>query len=252
MFATLLRKEFLEQKRTSKLLIVMAVFFIAGLISPVLAKYTPVILRSIPDMPAGLAGIIPDPTVKDAIGQYIKNVSQFGILLAVLFTMGSIAQEKERGTAAMLLAKPVRRSAVICSKWVVGMAVLAASLGIAAVACYAYTAILFAPISIGKFLLLNFFLLINLGVYLTLALLASTLARSQGMAALGAFGGLVLLLIAGSIPRLGEIMPGQLLNWGAAILFATTAHAWPALVVSFALIVLMLLLAIYKFQKEEI
>ena len=117
MFQVLLKKEILETRRTSRLLVTLVVFFVVGLISPILAKYTPLILRSIPDMPAGLANAIPEPTVRDAIAQYVKNISQFGILLVILFSMGSIAQEKERGTAAMLLTKPVRRSEVILAKW---------------------------------------------------------------------------------------------------------------------------------------
>lgn len=96
MFRVLLRKELLEAKRTSRMLVILVVFFIVGLISPILAKYTPLLLRSIPDMPAGLANAIPEPTVQDAILQYVKNISQFGVLLMILFGMGSIAQEKER------------------------------------------------------------------------------------------------------------------------------------------------------------
>jgi ABC-2 type transport system permease protein len=57
MFRTLLAKEFLEQRRTSKLWIFLAVFFIVGCISPLLAKYTPELMRSISTqkMPASLA-----------------------------------------------------------------------------------------------------------------------------------------------------------------------------------------------------
>jgi hypothetical protein len=51
-----------------------------GLISPILANNTPQILRNIPDIPAGLANAIPEQTVQDAIVQYVKNISQFGIL----------------------------------------------------------------------------------------------------------------------------------------------------------------------------
>jgi ABC-2 type transport system permease protein len=80
MFQVLLKKEILEARRTSRLLVTLVVFFVVGLISPILAKYTPLILRSIPDMPAGLANAIPEQTVQDAIVQYVKNISQFGIL----------------------------------------------------------------------------------------------------------------------------------------------------------------------------
>jgi ABC-2 type transport system permease protein len=106
-FMHVLRKELLEQWRTYRFLIVAAVLVLFGLVSPLLAKVTPELLRSIPDVPAGLAESIPDPTVVDAVGQYVKNMSQFGILLALLLSMGMVVQEKERGTAAMMLTRQV-------------------------------------------------------------------------------------------------------------------------------------------------
>ena len=34
----------------------------------------------------------------DAVTQYIKNIGQFGVILALLLTMGAVAQEKDKGT----------------------------------------------------------------------------------------------------------------------------------------------------------
>ncbi|RPI88437.1 MAG: hypothetical protein EHM41_01375 [Chloroflexi bacterium] len=253
MFRVLLRKELFEQIRTSRLFIVAVVLFITGLISPLLAKYTPVILRSIPDLPAGLAGAIPDPTVVDSVAQYIKNISQFGVLLVILFYMGVIAQEKERGTAAMMLVKPVNRTAVVLSKWLAGALVIVAGIAAAAVAGYGYTVYLFKPISIAGFLWLNFLICVFMLVYLSVAIAASAFARSQGTAALYAFGGLALLLILGSLPWISKVMPGALLDWGAAISLGIIPEArWGALVVSILIIVFLLFSASSKFQKEEI
>ncbi|RPI33174.1 MAG: hypothetical protein EHM70_06775, partial [Chloroflexota bacterium] len=230
MFRTLISKEFLEQRRTSKVLVMFIVFFVVGLISPLLAKYTPVLLRMVPDLPADFAALIPEPTLTDAIGQYLKNANQFGILLVLVLTMGLVAQEKERGTAAMLLIKPIRRSSVVLAKWAASMGVLLASLVIAATACYIYTALLFEPLPVGEFALLNVLLWAYLSVYLTVALLASTLARSQTMAAAGAFGGLVILLILGAIPRVNDFMPGKLLEWGAQVVLGGDKSYWSALI----------------------
>jgi ABC-2 type transport system permease protein len=252
MFYILLKKEFLELRRTSKLLIYLAVFFISGLISPVLAKYTPVLLNSIPNLPAGFAGMIPEPTVQDAISQYIKNVSQFGILLVILLTMGVLAQEKERGTAAMLLTKPVKRSAVVLSKWVVGLISVLAGLILGGLGCTIYTAVLFEILPLGQFALLNLLLLVYFSVFLSVALLASTLVRTQSMAAVGAFGGLAILLILGAIPRVSDYLPGQLLAWGTALVFKGGLTAWPALAVSIGLIILCLASACAYFEREEI
>jgi ABC-2 type transport system permease protein len=258
MFKVLLKKEFMEQKRTSRLLIVAVVFFIVGLISPLLAKYTPVLLRSIPDIPIDLAKLIPEPTLKDAVDQYIKNTNQFGILLVILFTMNVVAQEIERGTAGMLFIKPVRRSALVLAKWLVGMSVMLVGLLAGALACLAYTAILFEPLPIAGFIKLNLLMAVVLGVYLTVSLCASALARTQAMAAAGAFGGLVLLLILGALPRISDYMPGQLINWGSRLLSgginagAKSPVTWGALAVALILMAGMLAIACLRLEREEI
>jgi ABC-2 type transport system permease protein len=252
MFRTLLAKEFREQWRTWKMIVFMAVFLITGMISPVLAKYTPELLKMVPNLPAGLADIIPTPTMADSVVQYLKNTEQFGILLVILLTMGVVAQEKERGTAAMLLTKPVSRSAVILAKWLSGMTIVLTGLLADGLACLAYTAVLFEPIPFVAFWTLNLLLLVYLGVYLTIALTASTLARSQSVAAAGAFGGLIVLLILGSIPRLSDFMPGQLVAWGSSLVLKGDVTAWPALGVAIGIIALALFIACSRFEREEI
>ena len=112
-----LRKELIQQWRTKHFLIVAAVLVVFGLASPLLAKLTPDLLKSIPDMPAGLADMIPEPTLVDAVTQYVKNMSQFGILLALLMAMGVVVQEKERGTAAFFLTRPVSRETFLLAKF---------------------------------------------------------------------------------------------------------------------------------------
>jgi ABC-2 type transport system permease protein len=252
MFRTLLAKEFREQWRTWKVIVFLAVFLITGMISPVLAKYTPELLKMVPNLPAGLADLIPAPTMADSVAQYLKNTEQFGILLVILLTMGVVAQEKERGTAAMLLTKPVRRSAVILAKWLTGMTIVLTGLIVGGLACLAYTTVLFEPIPFAAFWTLNLLLLVYLGVYLTVALMASTLARSQSIAAAGAFGGLIVLLVLGSIPRVSDYMPGQLVTWGSSLVLKGDVTAWPALAVSIGIIVLALVIACLRFELEEI
>ena len=86
-FITVFRKEMLEQGRTYRFLIVAAVLVAFGLSSPALAKFTPEMLKAIPGVPGDIQSLFPTPTVADAVGQYIKNMVQFGVLLALLMTM---------------------------------------------------------------------------------------------------------------------------------------------------------------------
>ncbi|MGH9421983.1 MAG: ABC transporter permease, partial [Thermoanaerobaculia bacterium] len=100
-FLVTLRKELLEQRRTHRLLAVAIVLVFFGLLSPLSAKFTPELMKMLPKG-AAMAKLVPLPTMMDAALQYLKNLSQFGVLHAFLVTMGAVAQEKARGTAAMM------------------------------------------------------------------------------------------------------------------------------------------------------
>ncbi|MCL4869197.1 MAG: hypothetical protein KJ063_09520 [Anaerolineae bacterium] len=79
--------------------------YAAQFLSPLIAYFTPQIISSIEEA-AMFADLIPEPTSRDAITQYISNVTQFGFVLAVLLGMGAVAGEKERGLTPMILSKP--------------------------------------------------------------------------------------------------------------------------------------------------
>ncbi|MBM3150633.1 MAG: ABC transporter permease [Chloroflexi bacterium] len=251
-FFVVLRKELTEQWWTKRLLIVAAALAAFGLASPLLAKFTPELLKSVPDLPAGLADLIPAPTLADAVAQYVKNMSQFGILLAALMSMGAVAQEKERGTAAMILARPVARLEFLLAKFAALALTFTASLALGALGCWYYTLLLFEPLAWGPFLALNGLMLVAFLVYVAVTLLCSTLARTQAAAAGLAFAGLLLVAGVGSLPRLEEYSPGRLFTWGAGLALGNADPAWPALWVSLGSIFAALAAAWLVFRRQEV
>ncbi len=246
-----LRKELLEQWRTHRLLVLAVVFVLMGLISPLLAKLTPELLRLIPGGDQ-FVPLIPPPTAADAVAQYVKNISQFGIILALLLAMGAVAGEKDRGTAALMLAKPFPRGAFLLAKFGALALTFLVSLIVAGIVGYYYTLLLFTALPPGGWLALNALVWLWLLVYLALTLFCSTITRSQAAAGGLAFGFLVILSLLGSLPRVGEYLPGQLLNWGSALALGSTRSAWPAVAVSVGLIALSLLAAWLLFRRQEL
>jgi len=170
-FRTLLSKELREQRRTHRLLIVALVLLVSGMLSPLLAKYTPLLLSSLPGVPPSLAALIPQPTILDSFTQFVKNVSQFGVILVIILTMGALAQEIERGTASMLLTKPVRRSAVIMAKWSAGVLSVLGGMILATLGFTFYTLVLFEPFSLVNLAILTILMTVFLIFFLTLACL---------------------------------------------------------------------------------
>jgi ABC-2 type transport system permease protein len=251
-FITVFRKEMQEQWRTYRFLIIAAVLAAFGLASPLLAKFTPEMLKVIPGVPPELLAAIPAPTVTDAITQYVKNMSQFGILLALLVTMGVVVQEKERGTAAFFLTRPVSRETFLLAKYAALSVTFIASLALAAIGCWYYTLVLFVPLAWGPFLALNGLMLVVFSVYMALALLASTIARTNGVAVGLAVMALILLGGLGSLPSIGEYFPGRLFSWGASLLMGGEATAWPAFWISLSIIAVALLAACLIFRRQEI
>ena len=225
----------MEQRRTHRLLISIVVLVFFGLLSPLTARYTPEIFRLFPNG-AAMAQLIPTPTIRDAFEQYLKNISQFGIVLALLMSMGAVAREKERGTAAMMLVKPLPRGVFVGAKFQAIGATIAVALMAAAAAGYYYTALLFQAPAAWRWIALNGLVFVYLMVPVSVTLFCSVVAGSQAAAGGIAFGALAVMALAGSIPGLGDYLPGQLLGWaGAQMSGAGPAH-WPALGVSLAII----------------
>jgi ABC-2 type transport system permease protein len=245
------RKEWMEFIRTYRLLIVAIVLVFFGLTSPLLAKFTPEIVALVPGG-TDISKLIPSPTVWDAVAQYVKNMAQFGIILALLLTMGAISQEKDKGTAAMMLVKPMPRGAFLGAKFLALAAMFAICLIAAGLACYYYTLLLFEAMDILHWLVLNALLFLYVMVYVALTLFCSTLAKSQAAAGGIALGLMVILGLVGAIPNLGEYLPGELISWGTRLMQGDTSSSWTAIGTSVGLILISLLAAWLIFNKQEL
>lgn len=250
-FFTALRKELLEQWRSYRLLIVGAVLIVFGIASPLIAKLTPELIKLVPEGES-LATLIPAPTAADAVAQYAKNMNQFGIVLALLVTMGAVAHEKDKGTAAVMLVKPMPRSVFLMAKFAALSLTFGVSIALATVGSYAYTRVLFGALDAPAWLALNILFLIYVLVFVALTLLCSTLMRSTVAAGGLAFGVLIVFSILSALPAIAEVLPGQLIAWGAGLALGADIAAWPALGVSLALIAVSLVVAWLVFERQEL
>jgi ABC-2 type transport system permease protein len=246
-----LRKEMMEQWRSRRLLVVAVVLLFFGISSPMLAYFTPEILSMVPgaDM---FANLVPEPTVLDAAAQYVKNVDQFGVLLALLVSMSAVVVEKERGTAAMMLAKPLSRGDFLFAKFLALGLVFLTCLLVSGLGAWYYTILLFEPVNLGAWMGMNALLLLHILVWVAITLMFSVLLRSQAAAAGGAFGALMVISLLGSIPALGQYLPSELVNWGAKLAIGVNSPAWGALGVSLGIVIVCLIIAWLAFRRQEL
>jgi ABC-2 type transport system permease protein len=249
---TLLRKEMLEQWRTRRLPVVAIVFALIGISSPFLARYIVELIQALGGV--GFEIQIPTPTVADAAGQFVKNVGQAGILTAILLAMGSVATEKERGTAALILSKPASRASYLGAKLVAITATLGVSLAIASAGGYLYTALLFeAPSALG-WAAMTALLLLALVAYAALTFLGSTLTRSAVAAAAFGIGGLIVVGLISVLPNVAPYTPAGISGEPAIALALGTdpgALVGPVLV-NLGIVAGLALLSWAVFRRQEL
>ena len=168
---------------------------------------------------------IPTPVPADAADQLWKNLAQFGALAAIVLAMGSVATERDRGTAAFLLSKRVSRGTFIGAK-VAGLGlVLAACVALAVAAGWFYTAVLFEPLPVLGWVGLAALAWLSLSAWAAITFLASTVTGSAAAAAGVGFVALLVLSIASAVPGVGRYLPGGLA--GPAVAMAAGAPVDP-------------------------
>ncbi len=233
-FGVQLRKELRELWRTRKLLIVWVVLVAFGLMSPLIARLLPDLLKSMGEEQTNVQIIFSEPTVRDAIDQFISNMTQFGLLLAVLLSFGTIVGERERGQATLVFPHPLPRETFVLAKFAALAILFGSGLLLGAVADYLYTVLLFEAPDPAGFAALVGLIYLWLLCLIALSLLASTLGRTMTAAGGLAFAFVVAMLLADTFTHWA---PGALTGWGRALALDADGPArWGALVVALVLI----------------
>jgi ABC-2 type transport system permease protein len=252
-FLAALGKELLEMMRTRRILIVAAVFGLWGMASPLFAYFMPQMFAFIPGAEQ-FSSLIPTPTITDALTQYIKNISQFAFILAIILGMGAVAGEKEKGTASLVLSKPLPRSTFITSKFFAQILVYLGGFILALIGAYFYTVILFGSLKFSVISQVTILLFLWLLPFVAITLLGSTIGKSTSAAAgLAAVGSIALMLLA-NIPPISKFMPAALMGWASQIGLTQVAVAvnGGALAFCLALLLILLVTSVAIFEQQEL
>ncbi|MEZ4357925.1 MAG: ABC transporter permease subunit [Eubacteriales bacterium] len=250
-YTAFLGKEFMEQWRTYKILIMLVAFTLFGMMSPLLAKIMPDIFASI-DM-EGMSIKIPEPTYIDAYSQFFKNTTQMGIVVLILVFSGIMSQELSKGTLVNILSKGMPRATVVLSKYTAGLMLWTVSLIVAAAVNYGYTVYLFGSHPTA-YLLITLICLWLFGAFLlAVAIFTGTLTK-------GGYGGLLataavlgILLLLGIIPKSTYWNPVSLVSISTGLMDGSMAvtDILAALWITPSALVLCIAGAIAAFQKKQ-
>jgi ABC-2 type transport system permease protein len=246
-------KELLEAWRTYRLPVVAGLFLVLGIISPLTTKYLPDIIRTF--APQGFEVTIPPAGIADVLDQYLKNLVQFGALAAILVTMGSVAAEKERGTAAFVLEKPVSRVAFLAAKAVAIGIVFGIAIALGTAAAWIYTTILFETPPVVGWVEMAIVLWLSTMVYASITFLGSVLTRSSLAAAGLGFAGLIVLSLASVVPTLSTWLPAGLTTVAKSIAlqeWSPDVEPVRTIGVAIAIVALAFGAAVVSFRRQEL
>jgi ABC-2 type transport system permease protein len=205
----------------------------------------------------------PAAAPSDSAGLYLSGLSVFfntvamlGSIGIIILTQDEIIQEKQSGTAAWILTKPVSRASFILSK------VLASIIGglifiIAIPALGAYLEILVASgmgAPLLPYLQALAVMLLTLTFYITLSLMLGTFFSERGPVLAGTFGVLLGgLIVSQFFPKVSYILPLSMDKVALMILQGQplSQAMMYELISAVLLSVLFTVAALWRFEEEE-
>ena len=251
-FIVFTKKELFESVATFKLYILIALFLIFGMMSPLLAKLLPEILKSV-DL-QGMVIDLPEPSAIDSWTQFFKNVGQMGMIVLVIVFCGIMANEFSKGTLVNLLTKGLHRRNVILSKFFAASLVWTIAYLVCFGICYAYTAYFWDDIGIQHgFLTFSAPWLFG-ELLIAVLMFGGTLFSNFYGSLLSCIAVFIVLNLIGIIPSTAKYNPVSLAGGTLALLMdaAEPSDFIPAMIICAVIIIVLIAATIIVFNRKRV
>jgi ABC-2 type transport system permease protein len=252
-YRAILEKEVIEAWRTYRVVLVSALFVSIGIAAPVIARYLPELVQLFGEVDAEIG--VPEASLADVLDLLVAGLAQAGVLAAVFLTMGAVAGERERGTAWLMLTRPVSRAAYVWAKVVALAMIMGLATSLAVLAAWLYTTLLFGPQDPLGWIQLAVVAWLATMVYVSITFLGSVVAGSTVGAAGVGVAAAVGLAVGSTVTTLGPWLPTGLFDVAkAAVLQEASEDLDPSrtVVVSVGIIAVAAVLSWARFRREEI
>ncbi len=249
-----IKKDFLEQLRTGKMMILGIIFCLFGILNPATAKMMPWLLEIMSEQLAESGMSITEMKV-DALTSWTQFFKNMPLLLIVFIVMFSaiLITEYQKGTLINVITKGLKRWKIVCSKMLIMTAFWTLGYLITFGITYGYN-MYFWDNSIAQnllFAVLGYYLV---GLWLiSVVLLASTASKSASAVTLTAGAAYVLSYLLSFFPLLKEYVPTFLMSSNA--LLAGTIRGEQCLTaigITALLIIFNIVLSVAIFNKKAI
>ena len=249
-----IKKECMEQLRSGRLWITLALFVLLGIMNPAVAKLTPWLLEVMADSLAESGMIVTDVKVSamDSWVQFFKNMP-IGLIAFVLLQGAIFTKEYGSGTLVLSLTKGLERYKVVISKAGVQFAIWTVSYWFCFGITYLYNSY-FWDNSVAQNLLLSVVCLWLFGVFvISLMTLFSTVSASNTGVLLGVGAIVLVSYIVGLLPKANKYLP-TLLTDGNSLIYgiAQSKEYIAAIIVTAIVTIICFAVSIPIFDKKHL
>lgn len=249
-YIAFVKKEFTENVKNHRFLIMFGIFLIFGIASAFLAKFTPEILGALAaDMEKSS-----EPTALDAWKQFYKNISGVGFSAFIILYGSCLSSEYSKGTLVLMVTKGLPRRVVILAKYTVAAVLMTISYWTSYAAAYICTSFLWNDEALSHISLAAFALWIVGFLYLSILMVGCVIFRQTFTSILFAGGIVALISLLGIIKPIAKLSPFILTTKNADLIIGTAIppeFILPALI-SIVLSISGLLIAIRLFNKKSL
>lgn len=209
------KKEWMEQIRTGKFLILLIIFILFGILSPALAKMTPWLFEMMQESMQE-QGIVVQEAVVTALTswqQFYKNISMM-LLVLVAMSAGVLTGEYQKGTLVTIVTRGLPRWMVIAGKSLVQIVCWTIYYWSAFGITFAYT-VYFWDNGIVKHWLFAGFCVYLMGLWLLGIMMLGSVLFTNNMGVMLFTGAVVLICyLVGMVPDAAVWLPTRLLSAG--------------------------------------
>lgn len=200
--------------------------------------------------------IFPEPTAEDSFIGYLGDIYGIGILVLIFILMGSVAREKENGVTGWILSKPVSRWSYLNAKIIVHLVIVFFAVTLANTVGYLYTWSLLGEIPLVGVAWATISLIVFMWLFAVITFAMSVVLKSPfqagGVSVVIFFITGILNMFVGALD-MGRFYPNTLLSELPHLVTGVSGpeEILPPLVVTFAIGILIYILAGRKFARME-
>lgn len=249
-YIAFVKKEFVENIKNYRFLIMFAVFLIFGITSAFLAKFMPEILSAF----AADMEMNSEPVALDAWKQFYKNISGVGFSTFIILYGSCLSNEYSKGTLVLMVTKGLSRKAVILAKYTVAAILMTFSYWISYAATYGYTVILWKNVNLSNVSFAAFALWIVGFLYLSILMIGCVIFKQTFTSILFTGGIVAIISLFGIAEPIAKFSPFILTTKNVDLISCEAVLSdfiIPALI-SVTISVLGLLIAIRLFNKKQL